>query len=225
MANYSAVDICNMALAMVGGKMIRSLDEDNKRARLCNVFYPMTRDYLLARFDWPFARKIRVLRQLTDEDLVRYAINLDTDIPEGWYAYAKPSDCLAARDIEPPGNREKWMEMKGCIMVPKPPEVEVSLRYTAENNNTGDYSMQFISMLSIGVASYLAPAMVGAETPLTQTLLQRWMAEQAIGFGDDANIGEVPDPDGNPRLDTFSDPDMVNYTALSPLGSVDYNNT
>ena len=224
MANYSEVDIVNMALAMLGANTIRSLNEDNKRARLASIFYPMIRDYVLARFDWPFAKKFETLKMFeADTDREMRAL-IDTEVPDGWYPYAKPADCLAPRDVHPIGSREKWIVVRNAILLRRQPDTEPKLWYTAECENTTKFSMQFIYILSLGLASKLASS-VAVNVDMAESIVQQWQIEQAIGFGDDANIGEEPDPDGNARLDTFNEPDMAGYNYIPPFGGVDFNNT
>ena len=222
MPSYSEVDICNMALASVGAQLIRSMDEDNKRARMCSIFYPVIRDYSLARFDWPFASKFAKLKELSQDAALRFNINLDTEVPVGWYPYAKPNDCLAPRDVDPFGSRNKWCEMKSTILIPRPPETEPMLRYTAQETNTSRFSMQFINLISLGLASKIAPAV---DKALAKDLYSQWLLEQNVASADDTSIGEHPEPDGNPSLDTFSDPDVALTSYIPPLGSVDYDYT
>ncbi len=224
MPNYSEVDITNMALAMLGANTIRSLDEDNKRARLASIFYPMIRDYCLARFDWPFAKRYAELHMYEAENDIVLHDMIGTEVPDGWYPYAIPSDCLAPRDIDPIGSREKWIVIRKVILLRRPPEIPSYLWYTGEVTNTTEFSMQFIYILSLGLAAKLASS-VAVNPEMAGAVTQQWQIEQTIGFTDDANIGENPDPDGNPRLDPFSEPDMAGYNYIPPFGGVEFDNT
>jgi hypothetical protein len=52
------VEICNAALARIGAEAITSLTADAKNTdRMCNVFYAKTRDDLLKKYAWSFAKK------------------------------------------------------------------------------------------------------------------------------------------------------------------------
>jgi len=79
----SAVSICNSALIKLGADRINALNEDNKRARLCNEQYPKLRDDLLRSHPWNFAT-------------TRVALSESTYVPS--YEYEKsfliPSDNL-----------------------------------------------------------------------------------------------------------------------------------
>lgn len=88
----SSVDICNVALGMVGGKRIASLTEDSENARLCNTFYEACVDEVLCMHDWPCAEHTKVVTADSDYD--------EDDYDWGYeYKYALPSNpyCLHIR--------------------------------------------------------------------------------------------------------------------------------
>ena len=205
---YSAVDICNQALAMVGAEFIRALDNSTKRSRACSVFYPMLRDYLLTRMDWPFAKKLGLLKPLDEDQPLRVGLNVQikTQIPEGWYAYQIPNDCAAPRDLHPPGSKEKWKQFQRMILATAPPEAEPKLYYTALVEDTSLFSMTFVNLLALGIAAKLAPS-IAQDKALASSLYNQWVNEQYTAFADDANIGEeYRVPDEQPLRDTFVDP-------------------
>ncbi len=87
--NYSAVNICNLALNQLSEQEIGGLTESSKPARLCNRYFEQSRDELCRAYDWNFASSRVVLAQLSEEPLF------------GWdFAYALPSDFLMLRDKE-----------------------------------------------------------------------------------------------------------------------------
>lgn len=61
----SAVDIANRALQKMGAKSIVSLTEDSKSARETNRAFDPIRDALLQEYPWAFAKKLKVLPELT----------------------------------------------------------------------------------------------------------------------------------------------------------------
>jgi hypothetical protein len=79
----SDVQICNLALLRIGEKQqVGDLGDNSTPAKACSVLYPMTRDTLLAKTDWHWARKHAVLGLLT------YARS-------GWkFVYALPDDLV-----------------------------------------------------------------------------------------------------------------------------------
>ena len=88
----SVVQICNLALTRIGVQTINSLTEASAQALDCSLFYEPARDALLRQVPWRFAHGRQALALLTE-----------TPPPEWTYVYAKPSDMLAARYIEPTG--------------------------------------------------------------------------------------------------------------------------
>jgi hypothetical protein len=88
----SDVEICNMALGLVGvAQEISSIDppDDNStEAQQCVRFYTATRDALLREYPWPFATKYATLGLV--------ASNPNSD----WgFAYRYPSSCIRAHRL------------------------------------------------------------------------------------------------------------------------------
>lgn len=87
MAN-SEVQICNEAIAHIGGRRILALTDASAEARLCQTFYATERDALLRSHRWNFAKERKVLAQLNTAP----AFNWD-------YAYQLPTDCLRVMEL------------------------------------------------------------------------------------------------------------------------------
>lgn len=88
-------DICNMALSLINGGRIYSLDEENETARQCRLHYDATRKMLLSQFEWNFARK--------REKCIQSMHKLD-----GYqFVYAYPEKCVRILGIIPKGERFK----------------------------------------------------------------------------------------------------------------------
>lgn len=83
----SAVEICNMALAIVRGGSINNLDQTSVQAQNCKLFYPICRDMILEEVPWGFGRKISPLALLTDE-VFNWA-----------FVYQYPTDCHTINKI------------------------------------------------------------------------------------------------------------------------------
>lgn len=81
--------ICNLALAICrDSHYIESRDEKSEQAIQCDLWYDDTRDLVLRRADWSFARKRAPL------------IPSGTPPAEWGYSYVLPSDCLTARGVQ-----------------------------------------------------------------------------------------------------------------------------
>lgn len=83
------VDICNLALGIIGDSWVQSRTERSREAAACDVFYDQALGETLEAFDWPFARS--------------YAQGVSPagiDIVPGYsYAYVVPSGALVVRGI------------------------------------------------------------------------------------------------------------------------------
>lgn len=94
----SEVDICNLALAQLGGKFtITSLDDETVGAQLCKALYAPLRDAVLEEMDWSFAIKEHRLSADPEPSLVggytRFKLPADTlRVIAAYSGYAKLED-------------------------------------------------------------------------------------------------------------------------------------
>ena len=198
----SKIEICNVALALLGEDSIRAFDEKNKRARMADVFFDFTRDYLLAKFDWPFARRFKKLQPLAVQQL-------KMEVPAGKFAYELPADCHTPRDIHPPGSKDKWHVMGWqlyCDIDPKS-DRDVYLYYTCAALDPRFYSHTFNNLVALGLAVKMCPA-ITQDKALAGALMEQFAAEQINAWESEANIGEdYRAHDEDPNNDTFVNPD------------------
>ena len=194
--SYSKVAIANLALATLGADAIRSFDEKNKRARMCSNFFDSTRDYLLAKFDWPFARGFKKLNEVELPD--------DEIAPEGMKVYQLPNECRTPRDVHPPGSKDPW-SIAGDKLYTNIGR-DVYLYYTIQEVNTALFSDTFVSLLALGMAVRMAPA-ITQDKNLSKNLYEQYRTEQLESWESDANIGEdYRMHDEDPNNDTFVNP-------------------
>jgi len=193
---YSKIHICNIALALCGTDSIRSFDENNKKSRLSDIFFDSSRDYLLTKFDWPFARSLAKLNQLD--------ISSET-LPEGFAAYQIPSDCRNPRDIWPPGSKTSWEVYGDRIHTPE--QDEVFLIYTSQRTDPTYFSDTFVGLLALHLAVRICPG-VTQDKKLTKELYSQFVQEQRDAWESDANVGnDYRAHDEDPNNDTFVNPD------------------
>lgn len=187
----SEIGICNVALAALGADAIRSFNEKNKRSRMCKNFYDVTRDYLLARFDWPFARAFKNLKEL----------DLSTeDVPEGEHAFQLPIDCKTPRDVHPPGSATAWRISGNRLFTHKS---SIGLYYTKKEVNPSLYSDTFSNMLAEGLAVRLCTP-ITQDKELAKTLFAQFRGELRDAEESDANIGnDYRTFDEDPENDSF----------------------
>jgi len=199
----SKVDICNLALAHLGLESIRSIDEDNKRARMAKVFFDSLRDQLLTKFDWPFARRYKKLS----------ALDLDeSEIPSNLYPYALPAGCLVPRDIAPRGSSTRWIILgsdRGPTLFCETAAGEdgIYLYYTHQEVNPAAFSTTFSFLLGLGMAVFMSPALTGTRS-LTKQLNDQFIVEQSNVWEADANgENDYISYDSDPENDKFVNPD------------------
>ncbi len=200
---HSKVGICNVSLASLGAASIRDFDEDNKRSRQSSIFYDIVRDYLLTKFDWPFARVYKEL------NAVVIAVSA---LPYKTKAFALPNDCRAPRviqNLDAPHtafSRNTWEIMgdKLYTAIDHP-----GLYYTAQEINVNLFSDTFANLLALGISVRLAPS-ISQDAKLTAVLAEQFAKEQPEAWAADANIGNSYQvQDGDPMQDTFVNPDLA----------------
>lgn len=193
----SKIGICNVALAMLGSSAIRSFSEANKRARMCDVMFDSTKDYLLAKFDWPFARQYQKLQPLAD-----------VTSPAGMYAYALPQDCVAPRDLAPKGSKERWYVMGRTLFCETPNDGDGPyLFYTRKVTDTAFFTDTFSHLLALVLAIRMGPS-ITQDKALIRELKQQFSIEQPEVWHSDASMGnDYRRYDEDPDNDSFVYPD------------------
>ena len=201
---HSKIQICNIALASLGAGPIRAFDEDNKRARMCDVFFDICRDLLLSKFDWPFARKYVQLQQVDAGALL-------LEVPDSEYVYQLPADCRTPRDLQKRGNDVPWRVMGDkvyCML-----EEDVYLFYTSQETNFALFTDTFANLLAMLMAVRMGPALT-QDKDLVKSLTAQYGLAQAEAWESDANIGDnYREYDEDPNNDTFVNPDGAVETA------------
>ena len=160
----STVEICNLALVRLGVQTINALTEGSAQSIHCGLLYEPTRDALLRMVPWRFATARQAL-----------AILADATAPAEWsHVYQLPSDCLAARYVEPPdglfapgetadqdvavvspnASAASKFEVRGRTVVTHQPNAV--LIYTARIENPIQFDPLFVEALSYKLAADLA---------------------------------------------------------------------
>lgn len=160
------VDICNMALALVGKPPINVMSEASAEARQCRIHYPQARRALLQSSGWTFAKRRAPLAQLTDNDF-----------PERWhFAYARPEDALSILRVYGPfaplhgGPRPEFEVRENRVYANHP---EIKAEYIFDQTDAGRFSPLFVDALAAELAARLA-------RPLTRS------AQLSVSLGEDA---------------------------------------
>ena len=187
----SKIEICNIALGLLGSAAIRDFNEDNKRARMCELFFDFTRDELLAKLDWTFARCIVKLQNVVT----------DLPVPAGWQVCQLPSDCVAPRSIEPQGTQVRWEVFGDKLRTNL--VGSVYLRYTKLETDVSVYTPIFCNLLALGLAVKLCMP-VAQDKRLFESLTNMYRTMEFDTLEADANIGTMyREYDNDPNNDTF----------------------
>lgn len=190
----SKIEICNLAFARLGADFIRSFDENNKRARMADVFFEPVKQHLLTKIDWPFAKKFSALQQL-----------VGVEVPEGFYAYALPSDNLVVRYVHPRELKVSWT-LQGNALVCQLSE-NVQVYYTANITDTSKLSQSFAMLLSLALAVHMCLP-ITQDKKLYDALASLLRSDMYDAWETDANIGnEYRHVYEDPKNDTFVFPD------------------
>ena len=189
------VQICNLALSLVGISSILALDSSSKASRECVRLYNIKRDSVLEDHKWSFATK-------------NVTLSLSTESVIGWeYAYVYPTDCIKAREIYNGATQTNVIESGGIPRIPFEVrgtsnldgrlictnEESAQLIYTGKVTNTALFSAKFIDALSAKIASLLAIPL-RADKELAKELAAAYVALIATAEATDSNEGqEKPD--------------------------------
>jgi hypothetical protein len=91
----SQVTICNLALSEIGKASITAIDENSEPSRKCKTFWDQVRKFVLADYDWSFAKKTIAL-----------TVSAVDSNPNWAFCYTYPSDCIMPRKVYAAGRRD-----------------------------------------------------------------------------------------------------------------------
>lgn len=153
----SPVEICNMALAMIGKPAINNLTEARPEAAACRVMYDPVRRMLLQASAWTFAKRRAALARLAENDF-----------EARWpYAYARPADALSIlrvmrRDYAP-RQAEAWPRFEVREQRIYTTVDGAVADYVFDQTNAGQFSPLFVDALSMRMAERLARNLTRSE--------------------------------------------------------------
>ena len=136
----SSTDICNFALAHVGSKSIISLNDEDKRARLCKQLYPLFRDEMLRGHPWNFAIGEAHLAELTAKPKFGFT-----------RIFALPADFLRLVNLQ---NRYIDYRLEGGYLHSN--EKTVMIKYVQRCEDSERFDPSFTLALSFKIAASLA---------------------------------------------------------------------
>ena len=159
----SEVEICRLALDMLGDASINDLAEESKQARLCRRNYPLMRDAVLRAHPWNCAIR-------------RNSLAKDTDPPEFGFGfqYTAPSDSLRVlpltADGEPDGrpvkHRIEGRKILCDIDAPLP------VRYIRRVADPGVFDSLLVHAIAARLAFAISFSLTGSRSKQDDTMAQ-----------------------------------------------------
>jgi len=148
----SDVAICNLALQKLGAERIVSLTQDHPNARHCNVAFAPTRNKLLRRYAWSFAKA----RASLAAHATAPAFDFD-------YAYPVPTDFM--RLILPP-NEVDWIveRHQGRRAILSNDTGPLEIRYIATVEDPTEFDPLFDDALAAALAWQMCEAITQSNT-------------------------------------------------------------
>lgn len=182
----SVVDVCNLALARLGeSATVSSVQppDGSVQAEHCAIFYPVARDSVLQMHAWGFATRRARLARVETETF-------------GWaYAYALPSDCIAALSVTPADARSgdrtqpfaREYGEQGLQIVTDCSDA--TLTYIARSEDPNKYPPLFVDALAFRLASDLAGPLLKGDAGAAQSkaMYQSFLFVLGTARANDAN--------------------------------------
>lgn len=144
----SRTEIQNSALIKLGAETINSEDDENTRARLIKVQYPIIRDRVLRSHPWKFARgrvALSPIDPLADEYF------------EWGYSFQLPTDCLRVIETDIPDGG-LW-DVEDRILLANEPTVII--KYIKRVTDVSKYDDNFCEVVAWELASDIAFLLTG----------------------------------------------------------------
>lgn len=158
MSTYtSEVQICNSALIKLGLDTISSLSDTNKRAKFCDLQYPILRDEVLYSHPWNFA----VVRKELAQSATTPAFGYD-------YEFVLPSDLLRVLNVNEndDGSIAYAIEydVTGGNRVLRTNEEAIKILYVRRQTDVTQFTPGFGEALALRLAADLAMPLQNSRT-------------------------------------------------------------
>lgn len=156
----SSIEICNLALDLLGIDNITSLDEGTKQSNVCKKWYDIIRKSLLTNLNATFSIARANLVEIADY------------VPVFGYkkAFALPNDCLKVLSLGEPV-LDEYYQIEGDKFYCQEEIGKVEIRYIADVKDVTLYDSQFCELFVLDLA-------VAICMPLTKDMQMKTYYEQ-----------------------------------------------
>lgn len=182
----SNVQICNLALGMIGAGRIASLEDGSIEGRACTAVFELLRDEVQEAHVWTFNKGRAELARVDETPAFGYS-----------YAYALPSDCLRVLKMDGEGftlaDQENGIsvvgygvdwEIEGRRLLTN--SESVSVQYLKRVEDPSQFPASFVMALSARLAVDLA-MMVAKSYKLAESMQVIYKARLASGESTNAD--------------------------------------
>ncbi|KKK92509.1 hypothetical protein LCGC14_2702230 [marine sediment metagenome] len=159
MGANSDVQICNLALTLLGADRITSLTQDIKEARACNAMFANVRDDVLADHIWNFASKRANLAVVTGDPVFT-----DDGVT---IIYQLPTDFIRLTHVN---FRGALVKIEGDKLLSN--TALLAIKYIFRETDTQKYSSKFVLALATRLAADLAFEITASRSLEAQKLLE-----------------------------------------------------
>lgn len=159
----SQVEICNLAMTVLGADRITALTDNTENARRLTAIYDSCLEDVLRAHPWNFT-------------ITRLKLSLLGSTPAFGYSYEfqLPSDCLRVVEVSDGNNVLTDFKIEGRKLLLD--YTDVYIKYIANVTDPNQYTSQFIFVLSSRLAAELAYAITNNKSTaelITQMYLDR----------------------------------------------------
>ena len=143
----SQIDICKMALVLLGAQRITALSDTSEEAIKLNIIFEPSRKAEIESFPWNFATKRATLALLTETPDHKYS-----------YLFQLPSDCLRVIRLSDPDIEYR---VEGDKIATD--ETEIEIEYIANITDTSKFPSLFVAALAARLAWELSISITDKE--------------------------------------------------------------
>lgn len=195
----SEVQIYNRALNAIGARnSVASTAEASREAEVCNLWYSVVRDRILAAAPWPVARAFSRLALLKERD---DTLVWDAEDPEpGFrYAYAVPADMVQPRNLTTFTTFSLSLYNDGVAdaLAIMTNSVDPILVYTKRQTLSGLWDIGLEMAVTFGLAAFICMPLTGKTTRAKEAMGQAngllLDARLSAANSDDNTFETIPD--------------------------------
>lgn len=160
----STTSICNMALAYLGQEPINSIDDGDKKAKMCKLFFQQVIDDTLRKFPFSCAVERKQLAQSINSPVYGFD-----------YAYPLPSNpkCIRLLEVKSSENDKPVYRVEsGKILTD---ETDCYIKYIKQLKDVSEFDSSLITVIEYGLAAKLAIVLLD-NINLKQMAVQEYQA-------------------------------------------------